>query len=142
MNQLSLILRDRREELWRRWVDGLSEAVGADYFELVASPLGERMLRALTDGLITVTEAEEYERPGLLESIEARVTEDARHRLTFGFTIRDAIIGLHVLRGAVSDVLADALVVGEMPAFADTLDQLKAVNAYLDRLVCATLAAA
>ena len=41
-----------------------------------------------------------------------------------------------------SDVLADALVVGEMPAFADTLDQLKDINAYLDRLVCATLAAA
>ena len=100
------------------------------------------MLRALVDGLIAVTEAEEYERPGLLLGIEERFTVDTRHRMTFGFTVVDAIVGLHVLRSAVSDVLADALVVGEMPAFADTLDQLKDINAYLDRLVCASLAAA
>ena len=37
---------------------------------------------------------------------------------------------------------ADALVLDEMPAFADALDQLKAANAFLDRLVCATMAAA
>ena len=35
------------------------------------------------------------------------------------------MVGLHVLRGAIVDVLVDALVLDEMPAFADTLDQLK-----------------
>jgi hypothetical protein len=28
-----------------------------------------------------------------------------------------------------------------MPAFADTLDQMRVVNAFLDRLVCATIVA-
>jgi hypothetical protein len=46
------------------------------------------------------------------------------------------------LRGAISDVLVDALVLDEMPAFADTLDQMKVLNALFDRLVCATMIAA
>lgn len=54
----------------------------------------------------------------------------------------DAVVSLHSLRGAISDVLVDALVLDEMPAFADTLDQLKDLNAFLDRLVCATMSAA
>ena len=47
-----------------------------------------------------------------------------------------------MLRASDLDVLIDALVVGEMPSFADSLDQLKAANAFLDHLVCATMAAA
>ena len=119
MKALSLILRDHREELWRRWVDALADAVDSDYRELVASQLGERMLRTLIDDLIAFTEAEQYERPGLLRTVEERTTADARHRLALGFTVLD-----------------------EMPAFADTLDQLKDLNAFLDRLVCATMSAA
>ena len=32
-------------------------------------------------------------------------------------------------------MLLDALVLGEMPSFAETLDQLKAADAFIDRLV-------
>jgi RsbT co-antagonist protein rsbRD N-terminal domain len=139
---LPLILRDHREELWRRWVDALADAVDSDYRELVASQLGERMLRTLIDDLIAFTEAEQYERPGLLRTVEERTTADARHRLSLGFAVLDAVVSLHSLRGAISDVLVDALVLDEMPAFADTLDQLKDLNAFLDRLVCAAMSAA
>jgi hypothetical protein len=139
---LPLILRDHREELWRRWVDALADVVDSDYRELVASQLGERMLRTLIDDLIAFSEAEQYERPALLRAVEERTTADARHRLSLGFAVRDAVVSLHVLRGAISDVLVDALVLDEMPAFADTLDQLKVLNAFLDRLVCATMTAA
>jgi hypothetical protein len=139
---LPLILRDHREELWRRWVDALADAVESDYRELVASQLGERMLRTLIDDLIAFTEAEQYERPSLLRSIEERTTADARHRLSLGFSVLDAVVGLHSLRGAINDVLVDALVLDEMPAFADTLDQMKLLNAHLDHLVCATISAA
>ena len=142
MNVLPLILRDHREELWRRWVDALADAVGSDYRELVASQLGERMLRTLIDDLIAFAEAEQYERPALLGTIEERTTADTRHRLSLGFTVLDAVVSLHSLRGAISDVLVDALVLDEMPAFADTLDQMKVLNAFLDRLVCATISAA
>ena len=54
---------------------------------------------------------------------------------------KDGLAALQVLRGAMVDVLIDALVLDEMPSFADTLDQLKATNAFIDRLVCATMAA-
>lgn len=142
MNVLPLILRDHREELWRRWVDALADAVGSDYRELVASHLGDRMLHTLIDDLVAFAEAEQYERPALLRTVEERTTADARHRLSLGFTVFDAVVSLHSLRGAISDVLVDALVLDEMPAFADTLDQLKVLNAFLDRLVCATISAA
>jgi len=142
VNALPLILRDHREELWRRWVDLLADAADSDYRELVASQLGERMLRTLIDDLIAFSEAEQYERPGMLRTIEQRATADARHRLSLGFTVLAAVVGLHTLRGAISDVLVDALVLDEMPAFADTLDQLRVVNAFLDRLVCATIVVA
>ena len=142
MKALPLILRDHREQLWRRWVDELADTVDPDYRELVASQLGERMMRTLVDDLITFCEAEKYERPGLLRTIEERTTADARHRLSLGFAVLDAVVGLHGLRGAISDILVDALVLDEMPAFADTLDQLKVINTYLDRLVCATIVAA
>jgi hypothetical protein len=139
---LPLILRDHREELWRRWVDALVDAGDSDYRELVASQLGERLLRTLIDDLIVITEAEQYERPALLRTIEERTTAGARHRLSLGFAVLDAVVSIHILRGAISDVLVDALVLDEVPAFADTLDQMKVLNAFLDRLVCATMSAA
>jgi len=138
---LPLILRDHREELWRRWVDALADAVDSDYRELVASQLGERLLRTLIDDLIAFSEAEQYERPALLRAVEEQASADVRHRLSLGFAVLDAVVSLHVLRGAICDVLVDALVLDEMPAFADTLDQLKVVNVFLDRLVCATMTA-
>ena len=81
-------------------------------------------------------------RPALLRSVEERTTADARHRLALGFAVLDAVVGLHILRGAISDVLVDALVLDEVPAFAETLDQMKLLNAFLDHLVCATMSAA
>ena len=141
MKTLPLILRDHREELWRRWVDALADAVDSDYRELVASQLGERLLRTLIDDLIAFSEAEQYERPALLRAVEEQASADVRHRLSLGFAVMDAVVSLHVLRGAICDVLVDALVLDEMPAFADTLDQLKVVNVFLDRLVCATMTA-
>jgi hypothetical protein len=139
MRTIPLILRDHREELWRSWADALADAVETDYRELVASQLGERMLRTFIDDLIAFTEAETYERPALLRIVEERASADARHKLSLGFPLLDAVASLHALRGAINDVLVDALVLDEMPAFADTLDQLKVVNAFLDRLVCATM---
>ena len=141
MKALPLVLRDHRDELWRRWTNELADAVGTDYRELVASHLGERMLRTLVDDLIRVTEAEPYERSALLQTIEERATAETRHRLTLGFTVRDSVVSLHILRAAVSDTLVDALALEEMPIFADGLDQLKALNAFLDRLVGAAVIA-
>ena len=140
MKSVPFILRDHRDQLWHRWTDGLPDKVGSDYRELIGSPLGERILRTLIDDLISCTEAEGYEVPALMKHIEERATAETAYRLTLGFTVLDMIVGLQVLRGAVVDVLIDALVLGETPSFADTLDQLKDTNAFIDRLVCAALA--
>jgi hypothetical protein len=141
VRSVPFILRDHRDQLWRRWADALVDKVDSDYGELIGSPLGERILRTLIDDLIARAEAEEYEVPGLLKRIEERATAETAYRRELGFTVLDMIVALQVLRGAMIDVLIDALVLDEMPSFADTLDQLKATNAFIDRLVCAALAA-
>ena len=140
MKSVPFVLRDHRDQLWHRWADALEDKVDTDYRELIGSPLGERILRTLIDDLIARTEAEEYEVPGLMKRIEERATTETAYRLTLGFTVLDMVEGLHVLRGAIVDVLVDALVLDEMPSFADSLEQLKATNAFIDRLVCATMA--
>ena len=142
MKNIPFILRDHREELWRHWVDALDGEVDADYQDLLGSPLGERILRTFIEDLIACSEAEDYEVPGLMKRLEERVTVESEHRVALGFKVRDMIVALHVLRGVIVDLLIDALVLDEMPSFADSLDQLKAANAFIDRLVCATMAAA
>ena len=142
MKSIPFILRDHREQLWRHWADALVGEVDGDYQDLLASPLGDRILRTTIDDLIACSEAEDYEVPGLMKRLEERVTAETEHRVALGFTVRDMVVALHVLRRVMVDVLIDALVLDEMPAFADSLDQLKAANAFLDRLVCATVAAA
>gem|GEM_PF-764624 len=139
MTSLPFILRDHRDELWRHWAESLDERVAADYRELVASPLGERMVRGFVDDLIACSEAEEYEVPALMRAAEEHVAADASRRLALGFTVADMVIALQTLRGAIIDVLVDALVLGEMPSFADSLLQLKRGDAFLDRLVCVTM---
>ena len=142
MKSVPFILRDHREQLWRHWADALVGEVDADYQDLLSSPLGERIVRTTVDDLIACSEAEDYEVPGVMKRLEERVTVETEHRVALGFTVRDMVVALHVLRRVMVDVLIDALVLDEMPAFADSLDQLKAANAFLDRLVCATMAAA
>jgi hypothetical protein len=142
VKSIPFILRDHREQLWRHWADALVGEVDADYQDLLSSPLGERILRTTIDDLIACSEAEDYEVPGLMKRLEERVTVESEHRVALGFTVRDMVVAVHVLRRVIVDVLIDALVLDEMPSFADTLDQLKAANAFLDRLVCATMAAA
>lgn len=142
MKDIPFILRDHREQLWRHWADALVGEVEPDYQDLLSSPLGERILRTIIEDLIACSEAEDYEVPALMKRLEERVTLESEHRVALGFEVRDMVVALHVLRRVIVDVLIDALVLDEMPSFADSLDQLKAANAFLDRLVCATMAAA
>jgi len=141
MKTIPFVLRDHRDELWRRWADSLDERVSVDYRKLIASPLGERIVRAFIDELCAASEAEEYEVPGLVRGAEERVAAEARSRLAVGFSSDDMVIALQSLRGAIVDVLVDALVLDEMPSFADSLMQMRRADAFLDRLVCATMRA-
>ncbi len=139
---LALILRDRRDQLRERWIAALEGRVDPDYRELLASPLGERTLRTIVDDLVAVTQAEEYEVPGIRRRVEEQAAAAAAHWASLGFTTRDVVSGVHALRAAVLDVLSDALVQDQMPSFGDSLEQLKVLDESLDRLVCASVTAA
>ncbi len=139
MTTVPFILRDHREQLWRRWADAMGDEVPADYREIMGSPLGERYVRAFLEDLIAWSEAEEYQAPGVLRVACERIAADAAHRLTLGFTALDVAGALQALRGAAIDVLLDAIVLNELPSFAETLEQYKAVGVFIDRLVVAVL---
>ncbi len=137
MTAVPFVLRDHREQLWRGWTDSLGEV--ADYQEIMSSPVGERFVRAFVDDLIAWSEAEEYQAPAQLRQACERVAVDASNRMSLGFTAVDLAMALQGLRGAIVDVLLDALVLGELPSFAETLEQVKAADAFIDRLVAAVL---
>jgi hypothetical protein len=142
MSTVPFVLRDHREQLWRCWAESLGEDVAADYRELMSSPLGERFVRGFVDDLIAWSEAEGYEAPGQLRQARERVATDAAYRMSLGFTALDLAMAMQGLRGAIVDVLLDALVLGELPSFAETLEQVKAADMFIDQLVAAILTAA
>jgi hypothetical protein len=117
----------------------MDEGVAADYREIMGSPLGERYVRGFIDDLIAWSEAEEYEAPRVLRAARERVAADTANRLALGFTALDIATALQALRGAVIDVLLDALVLDELPSFGETLEQLKAAGEFVDQLVVAVL---
>jgi len=142
MSAVPFVLRDHRDQLWRCWADSLDEDVPADYRELMSSLLGERFVRAFVEDLIAWSEAEQYEAPAQLRRACERVAADAANRMSLGFTALELAAALQTLRGAIVDVLLDALVLGELPSFAETLEQVKAADRFIDRLVAAVFRAA
>lgn len=142
MTSVPFVLRDHREEFWRRWADSLGDDIPADYRELMSGPLGERFVRAFIDDLIDWSEGEEYEAPGFLRKACERIRIDAANRLALGFTNLELATATQALRGAIVDVLLDALVLNELPSFAETLEQLKEADLFIDRLIGAILVAA
>ncbi len=143
MERLPFILRDHRDQLRVRWLEALeASGAGDDYRELMASPVGDRFLRKFVDDLISICEAEQYELPGLGRQLADDATRDAQHRLSLGFSLLDLLRGWQVLIAAAIDVLQDALVVGEVHTAGETMDELKAFTAVLDRMVRTTVTAA
>jgi len=139
---VALILRDHRDELWQALSDRVRDVVAEDYHELIASQVGQHMVRSLTDDFVTCSESEPYELPGLYRQAEERVAGEATSRVQLGFDRMDMVRTLQGLRGAAVDVLVDAMAAGEVPSFADTLFQLRAVDDLLDALVRAVWEAA
>jgi hypothetical protein len=135
MMDLAFIIRDRREEIGRRWVAALEGTVADDYREVLASPIGIRQVRKLVDDLVAYSEAEEYEIAATLRRIEEEAVNDAARRVALGFALSDLLMALQQLRGAIWDSLADALVVGQLPPPGEMMAQMKVVDMILDHLV-------
>lgn len=137
MTDLSFIFRDCRDDIVRRWLSLLPGAVGDDYREVLESPIGARLARKVLEDLVSYTEAEEYQERATLRRIEQDAASEAARRSALGFAIEDILTGLQLLRTAMWDALIDALVVGELPPPGETMEQMKLVDGFLDRLVLA-----
>ena len=135
MRQLALLLRDRRDQVYGQWLASLKGAVGEEYRDVLESPLGALTVRRFVEDLATVAQAEAYEVPALERRIEQEWGADAGRRGALGFDLVDVIRGLQQLRIAVWKVLTDALVMGELPAFGETMDEMSQIDAFLDRLI-------
>ena len=130
-----MLLRDRRDELHGKWIVALKDTVGAEYVDVLASPLGVRLVRHVVDDLIALSQAEAYEVPGIIRRIENETAADAARRGALGFDLMDVIAGVQQVRAAIWKVLIDALVVGDLPAFGETMDEMQQIDAFIDLLV-------
>ena len=135
MKQLALILRDRRDELHSCWITLLKGTVGAEYLDLLASALGVRLVRHIVDDMVTLSQAEAYEVPGVIRRIEKEIAGDAARRGALGFELMDVVAGLQQVRAAIWKVLIDALVVGDLPSFGETMDEMQQLDGFMDLLV-------
>ncbi len=135
MRQLALLLRDRRDELHGNWVVALRDVVGPEYLDVLSSPLGVRLVRHIVDDLVALSQAEAYEVPSVIRRIESEVAADAARRGALGFDLGDVLAGLQQIRDAIWKVLVDALVMGDLPAFGETMDEMRQVDGFLDLLV-------
>ena len=130
-----MLLRDRRDELHGKWIVALKDTVGAEYVDVLARPLGVRLVRHVVDDLIALSQAEAYEVPGIIRRIENETAADAARRGALGFDLMDVIAGVQQVRAAIWKVLIDALVGGDLPAFGETMDEMQQIDAFIDLLV-------
>ena len=135
MRQLALLLRDRRDQLYGQWLSSLKDTIGEEYRDVLESPLGALTVRRFVEDLASIAQAEAYEIPALERRIEQEWSADAGRRGALGFVLVDVIRGRQQLRAAIWKVMIDALVMGELPSFGETMDEMSLVDAFLDRLI-------
>jgi len=135
VRQLALLLRDARDQVYAQWLGSLKGVVGEEYRDVLESPIGARLLRRVIDDLAALAQAEAYEVAAVTKRIENEAASDAARRGALGFDLVDVIAALQQIRNAIWKVVIDALVVGELPAFGETMDEMSQIDAFLDRLV-------
>lgn len=139
MKQLALIFRDHRDDLLRRWLSLLPSQVGDEYREVLESPVGAKLLRSFIEDLLTYVQAEEYEAPAALRRIVQCSADEAARRAALGFELADVLAALQAVRSALWYVLLDMLVTGDLPAMGETMDEMRQVDEYVDRLLQAEI---
>ena len=135
ISEVVFALRDRRDEVARRWSDSLAEAVSDDYREVLESPIGVRLVRKTLEDLVSFTEAEDYQAAAALRRIGEEAAAEAGRRAALGFELDDLLAARQALRTALWAVLVDALVVGDLPSPGETMEQMKRIDSFLDTLM-------
>jgi len=134
MSEFALIMRDYRDEIERKWVKRLPGVVSEEYLEILASPLGTRILRKAIDDFLEYSDAEDFKIESTLRGILDQTATEASHRAALGFELADLLGGLQELRQAIWDALGDANVAGRLPGLGTTLEQVTFIDDFFDRL--------
>ena len=135
MKNLSLLFRERRDAVFVKWQEAMRDIVSDDYREVLESPIGLRMVGAIIEEAVNLAQAEPYELPAIWKRVEQVTFEEAGRRARLEFTLDDILAGIQSLRLALWRVVIDAQVTGDLPSAGETLDEMRQVDVYLDRLV-------
>jgi len=135
VRQLSLLFRERREQIFGRWHEALKDMVDDDYREVLESPIGLRIVGSLIEEMVNLSQAEPFEVPAIWRRVEETTADEAGRRARLGFELDDILAGRQALRTALWHIIADALVTGDLPAAGETMDEMSQVDEYLDRLM-------
>jgi len=135
VKQLSLIFRDRRDQLFLRWQEAMKSTVTDDYREVLESPIGLRIVGGLVEETVNLSQAEPYEVAAIWKRVEQVTSEEAGRRARLGFELDDVLAGLQALRLAMWRVVIDAQVTGDLPSAGETMDEMSQVDEFFDRLV-------
>jgi hypothetical protein len=135
VRKLALLFRDRRDAVFVKWQEAMREVVSDDYREVLESPIGLRMVGAIIEEAVNLSQAEPYEITGIWKRVEQVTFEEASRRARLDFTLDDILAGVQSLRLALWRVVIDAQVTGDLPSAGETMDEMSQVDAYLDRLV-------
>ena len=135
MKAIPFVLRDHREQIWRRWAETIGDEVAADYREIIGSPLGEKVVRTFVDDLCACSEAQEYEAPtvaslagyGNWDSFAVDAGDGYVSFVEIGKALGGSALGVALLASALLGNLAlylDYLASGARPLFAIAADGL------------------
>ena len=135
MKHLALLFRERRDAIFGRWQEAMRDIVSDDYREVLESPIGLRMVGAIVEEAVNLSQAEPYEIAGIWKRVEQVTFDEASRRARLEFTLDDILAGLQALRLALWRIVIDAQVTGDLQSAGETLEEMSQLDVYLDRLV-------
>lgn len=137
---LAIILREKQEEIIRRWLDNLSGHIAEDFQQMLNTPMGTGVASKLLSFVVEYLEAEDYQRADVLHRVREAARETAFRRSAVGFCLPDIVFTALALRQSVQEAMLNSIV----PSGADEelmlLDAIIAVNLMGDKIVCGEIA--
>lgn len=135
MKHLAILFRDRRDQLFATWQTLLKGHVSDEYRDVLESPIGAKIMRSIIEDLMALSQAEAYEIAPTWKRIQTEAAAQAASRASVGFELRDVMAALQQVRAAMWKVMEDAQVTGDLPSPGATMEEMRQVDGFLDRLI-------
>ncbi|MHB0866325.1 MAG: globin family protein [Thermoleophilia bacterium] len=142
MNELSLakVLREKQDEIIRRWLDNLDGHIADDFLQMLNTPMGVGVASKLLSYMIEYLKAEEYERADVLHRMREDSREAAFRRSAVGFGLPDIVLTALVFRRSVQEVMLNNIVPSGVDEELLLLNTLMIINLLGDKIVCGEIA--